>query len=96
MAETSVPARNGARFTRTVARALRESAVIALAVVALVLFMALATYSRDDPGYFFSRDDPGHALASSSGAVHNRIGVGGALLADVLFGLFGWPALLLP
>jgi DNA segregation ATPase FtsK/SpoIIIE, S-DNA-T family len=87
LAETSAQVRSGARFTSTVARALRESAVIALAVVALVLLIALATYSPQDPGY------------SSSGpatVVHNRIGVVGALGADVLYFLFGWPAFLLP
>ncbi|MGB6604474.1 MAG: DNA translocase FtsK 4TM domain-containing protein [Steroidobacteraceae bacterium] len=68
-------------------RALRESAVIALAVVALVLLIALASYSPEDPGYSFS---------GPSTVVHNRIGVVGALAADVLYFLFGWPAFLLP
>jgi DNA segregation ATPase FtsK/SpoIIIE, S-DNA-T family len=87
LAETSAQLRNGARFTSTVARALRESAVITLALVALVLLIALATYSPEDPGYSFS---------GPSTVVHNRIGVVGALSADVLYFLFGWPAFLLP
>ncbi|HVN43649.1 MAG TPA: DNA translocase FtsK 4TM domain-containing protein [Steroidobacteraceae bacterium] len=68
-------------------RGLRESAVIALAIVALVLFMALATYSPEDPGFSFT---------GASGIVHNRIGVIGAWVADVLFFLFGRPAFLFP
>jgi DNA segregation ATPase FtsK/SpoIIIE, S-DNA-T family len=52
-----------------------------------VLFMALITYSPDDPGFSFT---------GNAGAVHNRIGVVGAWLADVLFFLFGWPAFLFP
>src|SRR5579859_6199451 len=49
--------------------------------------MALATYSADDPGFSYT---------GGMAPVHNRIGVVGAWLADVLFFLFGWPAFLLP
>jgi DNA segregation ATPase FtsK/SpoIIIE, S-DNA-T family len=87
LAETSAPARSASRFTATVSRGLRESAIIALAIVALVLLIALATYSSGDPG--FSRN-------TDSTAVHNRIGVVGAYLADMLFFLFGRPAFLFP
>ena len=87
MAESSAQARNGARFTSAVSRGLRESAIIAIAIVALVLFVALASYSPDDPGFSFT----GNATP-----VHNRIGVIGAWLADVLFFLFGRPAFLFP
>jgi S-DNA-T family DNA segregation ATPase FtsK/SpoIIIE len=87
LAESSAQARNASRFTTAVSRGLRESAIIALAIVALVLFMALATYSPDDPGFSFT----GNATA-----VHNRIGVIGAWLADALFFLFGRPAFLFP
>ncbi len=87
MAESSAQARNGARFTSAVSRGLRESAIIALGIVALVLLMALASYSPDDPGFSFT---------GSAAAVHNRIGVIGAWLADVLFFLFGRPAFLFP
>ncbi|HEY4447645.1 MAG TPA: DNA translocase FtsK 4TM domain-containing protein [Steroidobacteraceae bacterium] len=68
-------------------RGLRESAIIALAIVALVLFMALATYNPEDPGFSFT---------GGPGVVHNRIGVIGAWVADVLFFLFGRPAFLFP
>jgi DNA segregation ATPase FtsK/SpoIIIE, S-DNA-T family len=87
LAESSAQARNASRFTSAVSRGLRESAIIALAIVALVLFMALATYSPEDPGFSFT---------GGSGAVHNRIGVIGAWVADVLFFLFGRPAFLFP
>src|SRR5262249_259001 len=68
-------------------RGLRESAIIGIAIVALVLLLALATYSPDDPGFSFT---------GSPGPVHNRIGLIGAWLADVLFFLFGRPAFLFP
>jgi len=87
LAQSSAQARSASRFTAAVSRALRESAIIALAIVALVLFMALATYSPEDPGFSFT---------GGPGVVHNRIGVIGAWVADVLFFLFGRPAFLFP
>ena len=86
MAE-STQARNSARFTATVMRGLRESAVIVLGVLALVLFVALVTYAPQDPGFSYT---------GQSAAVHNRIGPIGAWIADVLFFLFGRPAFLFP
>jgi DNA segregation ATPase FtsK/SpoIIIE, S-DNA-T family len=87
LAESSAQARNGARFTSAVSRGLRESAIIAIAIVAVVLFVALASYSPDDPGFSFT---------GNASPVHNRIGAVGAWLADVLFFLFGRPAFLFP
>src|SRR6266404_1148614 len=87
LAEPSAQVRNPFRFTSAVARGLRESAIIALGVVALVMFTALVTYSPDDPGFSFTGSSP---------VVHNRIGPVGAWLADMLFFLFGRPALLFP
>src|SRR5712675_2527306 len=87
LAETSASARAAARFTSAVSRGLRESAIIALGIVALVLLLALLTYSPDDPGFSFTGNSP---------VVHNRIGPIGAWLADVLFFLFGRPAFLFP
>jgi S-DNA-T family DNA segregation ATPase FtsK/SpoIIIE len=87
LAESSAQTRGASRFSSAVSRGLRESAIIAIAIVALVLLMALATYSPDDPGFSFTGD---------SAAVHNSIGLVGAWLADVLFFLFGRPAFLFP
>ncbi len=86
MAESQARARP-IRFTAAVARGLRESAVIAIGVAAIVLLIALGSYSPADSGFSF---------AGASQAVHNRIGPVGAWLADVLFFLFGRPAFLLP
>jgi S-DNA-T family DNA segregation ATPase FtsK/SpoIIIE len=87
LAETSASARAAARFTSAVTRGLRESAIIALGIVALVLLLALLTYSPDDPGFSFT---------GNSAPMHNRIGIIGAWLADLLFFLFGRPAFLFP
>ena len=87
MAENAVQARNGTKFTAAVARGLRESAAIAIAVAALVVLAALVTYSPDDPGF---------SIAAGSVDVHNSIGPVGAYFADFLFFLFGRPAFLLP
>jgi S-DNA-T family DNA segregation ATPase FtsK/SpoIIIE len=87
LADTTAQVRNSFRFTSAVARGLRESAIIALGVVALVVFTALVSYSPDDPGFSFT---------GNSSVVHNRIGPIGAWVADVLFFLFGRPAFLFP
>jgi S-DNA-T family DNA segregation ATPase FtsK/SpoIIIE len=87
LAESSAQLRSATRFTSAVSRGLRESAIIAIAIVALVVLIALASYSPDDPGFSFT---------GSANPVHNRIGVIGAWLADVLFFLFGRPAFLFP
>ncbi len=86
MAETT--ARGPARFSESVSRGLRESAAIALMVVALVLFAALATYSASDPGFSSTGGGPG--------PLHNRIGTVGAFVADLLLYVFGRPAFLFP
>ena len=87
MAESEALARRPARFSAAVVRGLRESAVIAIGVGAVVLLIALASYSAADSGFFYS---------AASHPVHDRIGPAGAWLADLLFGLFGRPAYLLP
>ena len=43
------------RFTAAVSRGLRESAVLAIGVIALVMLVALASYHRDDPGVLVHR-----------------------------------------
>ncbi len=66
---------------------MREGAIIAVAVVALMLFASLISYNPEDPGFSF---------ASGSSATSNLIGRAGAWVADVLFFLFGGPAYLFP
>jgi DNA segregation ATPase FtsK/SpoIIIE, S-DNA-T family len=66
---------------------LRESAIIALGVVAIVMLVALSTYSKNDRGFSSTTD---------SVEIHNRIGPVGAWLADMFFFLFGLPAFLFP
>ena len=87
LADSQALTRRPSRFSAAVARALRESAVIATVAAALVVLIALATYSPRDAGFFFSGAGP---------VVHNRIGPVGAYLADALFGLLGYPAYWLP
>jgi S-DNA-T family DNA segregation ATPase FtsK/SpoIIIE len=76
------------RFTAAVTRGLRESAVLAIGVIALVMLVALATYDRGDPG-FASTGNVEHG-------VQNGIGPMGAWIASLLFFLFGKPAYLFP
>src|SRR3954469_16092793 len=76
------------RFTAAVSRGLRESAVISIGVLALVMLVALLSYHRDDAAF--------SSTGGSDHAVLNRIGPFGAWLSDVLFFLFGKPAYLFP
>src|SRR5262249_1115236 len=92
LTEPHAQTRDPVRFTSAVARGLRESAIIAIGVVALVLFVALVTYSPHDPAF----STTGDSYTGSTPGVRNRIGPIGAWLADVLFYLFGRPAFLLP
>ncbi|MEJ0084298.1 MAG: DNA translocase FtsK 4TM domain-containing protein [Pseudomonadota bacterium] len=76
------------RFTAAVSRGLRESAVLAIGAVALVMLFALLSYHREDAA-FMSTGSGGHAVG-------NSIGPFGAWLSDILFFLFGKPAYLFP
>ncbi|HEX5163337.1 MAG TPA: DNA translocase FtsK 4TM domain-containing protein [Steroidobacteraceae bacterium] len=76
------------RFTAAVSRGLRESAVLAMGVVALVILVSLASYHRDDPAF--------SSTGASDLGVQNRIGPFGAVVSDILFFLFGRPAYLFP
>ncbi len=70
-----------------VQRGLRESALWIFGALALILFVALASYDRADPS-FSSTGQPG--------PVANLIGPFGAHLSDLFFLLFGGPAFLFP
>ena len=70
-----------------VSRGLRESALWIFGALALILFVALASYDPADPA-FSSTGQPG--------PVTNLIGPFGAWLSDLFFVLFGAPAFLFP
>jgi S-DNA-T family DNA segregation ATPase FtsK/SpoIIIE len=76
------------RFTAAVSRGLRESAVLAIGLVALVMLIALLSYSSDDPGF--------SSTGNGEGGLRNFIGPLGAWLASLLLFLFGRPAYLFP
>jgi S-DNA-T family DNA segregation ATPase FtsK/SpoIIIE len=70
-----------------VARGLRESALWVFGALAVILFVALASYDRADPAFSSTGQD---------GPVTNLIGPFGAWLSDLFFVLFGAPAFLFP
>jgi len=76
------------RFTATVSRGLRESAVLAIGVIALVMLIALLSFHSTDPGY--------SSTGNAGLPAQNLIGPFGAWLASLLFFLFGRPAYLFP
>jgi len=77
----------GRHLTGPVVYALRESALWVLGALALIMVVALLSYSPLDPGFSQTGD---------GGPVRNQIGHAGAWFADVAFSLFGWPAYLFP
>ncbi len=87
MARVETKRTDGGLVTASVARGLRESALWILGALALILFVALASYDRADPA-FSSTGQPG--------PVTNLIGPLGAWLSDLFFVLFGAPAYLFP
>ena len=64
---------------------LREAALYVFAALALILWFALFTYDAADPGF---------TQASGDSQINNGIGRVGAMIADLLFNLFGKPAYL--
>jgi S-DNA-T family DNA segregation ATPase FtsK/SpoIIIE len=64
---------------------LRESALWVFGALAFVLWLALFSYDASDPGF---------SQASGTGEINNAVGRVGALVADLLFNLFGRPAYL--
>jgi S-DNA-T family DNA segregation ATPase FtsK/SpoIIIE len=76
-----------AKLDPVFARALREAIFWLLAALALVLFIALASFDPLDPSFSYTGEP---------GQVGNLIGLFGAYLAGALFMLFGWPAFLFP
>src|SRR5690606_1969998 len=68
-------------------RGLRESGFWILLGVALILLLALLSYSPEDPAF---------SVVGGDRQVTNRMGPAGAWFADVAFLLFGQPAFLFP
>lgn len=68
-----------------VVKTLREGALWVFGALAVILGVALYTYDPADPGF---------TQATNSGDVSNAMGWVGALIADLLFNLFGRPAYL--
>lgn len=75
------------KLEAVVVRGLREGAFWLLAMVALVLLLALASYDPADSGFSYTGEP---------GRVGNLIGPVGAWMADLLYMMFGGPALLFP
>ena len=67
--------------------AIREAALWVLGAVALIMLVALLSYSPQDPGFSHTGD---------GSPIRNQIGAVGAWYADIAFSLFGGPALLFP
>lgn len=65
----------------------REISLIVLGSLALFLFLAIGSYSPDDPGFSF---------ASPQSEARNLVGVSGAYFADLVLYLFGFVAFLIP
>jgi len=65
---------------------LRESTLWVTGAIGLILFLALSTYDIDDPGFSY---------VGNESQIQNAIGKLGALLADLLFNLFGASSYLL-
>lgn len=68
-------------------RRLSEALTIGLAALGCLLLVALLTFDPADPGW---------SNSTSLGVVHNRCGVVGAWIADILLYLFGRAAFLFP
>jgi len=65
----------------------KEGVMIFLLALGLYLFLAISTYSPQDPGW---------SRTGNGGSVDNAVGKSGAWLSDVLLLLFGYLAYLLP
>ena len=78
---------NESKLAAIIGRTLREGALVLLSVLAVLLFLALVSFSDADGGF---------ARTGGHEATHNLMGPLGAQVADVLLLLVGLPAFLLP
>jgi S-DNA-T family DNA segregation ATPase FtsK/SpoIIIE len=77
----------GGPLSGPIVRNVKEISFILLAAAALFLAIALGSYHPDDPGW---------SQAVGTSTVHNRGGIVGAWLANLLLYLFGYLGLLFP
>ena len=77
----------GAKLSGQLASLLREGALWIFGAIAFMLWLALFTYHPADPGF---------TQAGGDGEIQNAIGRAGAMVADLLFVVFGRPAYLFP
>ena len=70
---------------------MRESALVFGWLTAILLLITLLSYSPDDPAWSFIGGDGDNNV----GDIHNRLGVVGAHIADILLSAFGYSAYLL-
>ncbi|MBT8091515.1 MAG: DNA translocase FtsK 4TM domain-containing protein, partial [Gammaproteobacteria bacterium] len=85
MARAAKTKQSQSRLSSQVQRALREGALYVFGALALILWYALFTYDPTDPGF---------SQATTDATVRNGVGRFGALIADLLFNFFGFPAYL--
>jgi len=85
MAKTRQSTKTATGISAHLVRSLREGALWVFGSLAVILWVALFTYNPDDPGF---------TQASSATEISNGVGWVGALIADLLFYLFGRPAYL--
>ena len=87
MAKAAQLGRRGSVTPSTVNRSVRESGMWVFGALAIIMLLALLSYSPKDPGF---------SHTGSGGKLHNLIGGAGAWFADFGFYLFGMPAFLFP
>jgi len=87
VAQASKKRGSGGSLSGPILRNIKEISFILLAAAALYLAISLGSYHPDDPGW---------SQAVDTSSVHNRGGVVGAWLADLLLYLFGYLGLLFP
>jgi S-DNA-T family DNA segregation ATPase FtsK/SpoIIIE len=85
MARASRVVKEPSKLSDNVVKTLREGALWVFIALALLLWFALFTYDPNDPGF---------TQAGGNAEIQNGIGRFGALVADLLFNLFGRPAYL--
>jgi len=87
VAKAAQLARQGSTAPSVFTRSVRESGMWVFGALAIIMLLALLSYSPIDPGF---------SHTGSGGKLQNLIGAAGAWFADFAFYLFGLPAYLFP